>query len=90
MECNSVRSMFESMLKQLKSCINKMHEQNFGGDATDDGSLFVNSASPYMEDLQKYTLHFRREFLSKLLPASSASRSETICTRYDNDNSLLA
>ncbi|KAF3336814.1 conserved oligomeric Golgi complex subunit 5-like isoform X1 [Carex littledalei] len=80
-ECNSVSLLFKSMLEQLKSCINKMHQQNFGGDATDDGSLFGNSASPYMEELQKCTLDFRREFLSKLLPASSASRSEAICTR---------
>ncbi|KAJ4772572.1 Conserved oligomeric Golgi complex subunit 5 [Rhynchospora pubera] len=78
--CNSVRRLFESMLERLKSCIIKMHDQDFGGQTTDDGALFGNSASPYMEELQKCTLHFRSEFLSKLLPASSASRTETICT----------
>ncbi|GJN14373.1 hypothetical protein PR202_gb01194 [Eleusine coracana subsp. coracana] len=38
-----------------------------------------NNASAYMEELQKCAIHFRTEFLSKLLPSSS-SRSETICT----------
>lgn len=33
-----------------------------------------------MEEFQKCTVHFRNEFLSKLLPFSP-SRSETICTR---------
>jgi hypothetical protein len=65
-----------------------MHKQDFEGQTTDDGAFFGNSASPYMEKLQKCTLHFRSEFLSELLPASSASSSETICTRYDNVNSL--
>lgn len=37
-----------------------------------------SSASTYMDELQSCTVHFRTEFLSKLLP--SASRSETICT----------
>jgi conserved oligomeric Golgi complex subunit 5 len=86
--CNPVRRLFESMLEKLKSCIIQMHEQDFGGQTTDDGELFGNSASPYMEELQKCTLHFRSEFLSKLLPASSVSRSETICTRYYNVSSL--
>ncbi|XP_073039218.1 LOW QUALITY PROTEIN: conserved oligomeric Golgi complex subunit 5-like [Primulina eburnea] len=78
---DSVASLFQAMLERLESCILQIHEQNFatlGIDAAID-----NNASPYMEELQKSIVHFRTEFLSRLLPSSGAiSRgTETICTR---------
>ncbi|KAK9153286.1 hypothetical protein Sjap_000766 [Stephania japonica] len=82
--CDSVTSLFQAMLDRLESCILQMHEQNFGLPGM-DASMDNNSASPYMEELQKCILHFRKEFLSKLLPSSSTNTTrggtETICTR---------
>ncbi|KAK3135599.1 hypothetical protein QOZ80_5BG0420860 [Eleusine coracana subsp. coracana] len=75
--CDSVTSLFQAMLDRLESCILKMHEQDFAGHGMD--AAMDNNASAYMEELQKCAIHFRTEFLSKLLPSSS-SRSETICT----------
>ncbi|CAN6342224.1 unnamed protein product [Urochloa humidicola] len=75
--CDSVTSLFQAMLDRLESCILKMHEQDFAGHGMD--AAMDNNASAYMEELQKSAIHFRSEFLSKLLPSSS-SRSETICT----------
>ncbi|KAK8941897.1 hypothetical protein KSP40_PGU012215 [Platanthera guangdongensis] len=75
--CGSVTSLFQSMLDRLESCILQIHDQDFGADGSD--STMHSSASSYMDDLQKSTVHFRNEFLSKLIPASSP-RSETICT----------
>ncbi|KAM0060507.1 putative oligomeric Golgi complex subunit 5 protein [Helianthus debilis subsp. tardiflorus] len=74
--CDSVTSLFQSMLDHLESCILEIHNQDFG--ATD------NNLSSYMEELQKHISHFRTEFLSKLLPSSAKVISigtETICTR---------
>ncbi|KAJ0814116.1 putative oligomeric Golgi complex subunit 5 protein [Helianthus annuus] len=74
--CDSVTSLFQSMLDRLESCILEIHNQNFS--ATD------NNSSSYMEELQKHISHFRTEFLSKLLPSSAKVISigtETICTR---------
>ncbi|KAJ0755566.1 putative oligomeric Golgi complex subunit 5 protein [Helianthus annuus] len=74
--CDSVTSLFQSMLDHLESCILEVHNQNFG--ATD------NNSSSYMEELQKHISHFRTQFLSKLLPSSAKVISigtETICTR---------
>ncbi|KAF5189726.1 Conserved oligomeric golgi complex subunit [Thalictrum thalictroides] len=80
--CDSVTSLFQAMLDRLEACILQIHEQNFdvlGMDAAMD-----NNASPYMEELQKCVLHFRSEFLSRLLASfSTHARSmgaETICT----------
>ncbi|KAJ6820005.1 conserved oligomeric Golgi complex subunit 5 [Iris pallida] len=75
--CDSVTSLFQSMLDRLESCILQIHEQDFGGNGMD--MTMDNSASSYMDELQKATVLFRNEFLSKLLPSSS--RSETICTQ---------
>ncbi|KAG0451252.1 hypothetical protein HPP92_026327 [Vanilla planifolia] len=75
--CDSVTSLFQSMLDRLESCVLLMHDQNLGPDGMDSST--DGDASPYMEELQKCTVHFRNEFLSKLLPSSS-SRSETIST----------
>lgn len=79
--CDSVTSLFQAMLDRLESCILQVHEQNFGVLGVD--AAMDNNASPYMEELQKCILHFRSEFLSKLLPStkSSTSGAETICTR---------
>lgn len=79
--CDSVTSLFQAMRERLESCILQIHEQNFatlGMDAAMD-----NNASPYMEELQKSILHFRAEFLSRLLPRSASAASvgtEFICT----------
>lgn len=79
--CDSVTSLFQAMLDRLESCILQIHEQNFGVLGVD--AAMDNNASPYMEELQKCVLHFRSEFLSKLLPStkSTTSGAETICTR---------
>ncbi|KAL8229611.1 hypothetical protein R6Q57_014511 [Mikania cordata] len=74
--CDSVTSLFQSMLDRLESCILEIHNQSFG--ATD------NNSSSYMEELQNHISHFRNEFLSKLLPSSAkviTIGTETICTR---------
>ncbi|KAH0452107.1 hypothetical protein IEQ34_019406 [Dendrobium chrysotoxum] len=75
--CDSVTSLFQSMLDRLESCILQIHDQDFGSHGMD--ASMDNNASSYMDELQKCTVHFRNEFLSKLLPAST-SRLETICT----------
>uniref|UniRef100_A0A0D9WFX8 Conserved oligomeric Golgi complex subunit 5 helical domain-containing protein n=1 Tax=Leersia perrieri TaxID=77586 RepID=A0A0D9WFX8_9ORYZ len=74
---DSVKPLFTEMFDKLGSCILKMHNQDFGTHGMD--ADMDNNASAYMEELQKFAVHFRSEFLSKLLPSSS-SRSETICT----------
>nr|XP_009783936.1 PREDICTED: conserved oligomeric Golgi complex subunit 5 isoform X2 [Nicotiana sylvestris] len=79
---DSVTSLFQAMLDRLESCILQIHGQNFGSLGMD--AAMDNNASPYMEELQQSILHFRSEFLSRLLPSSSSSittGSETICTR---------
>ncbi|GKV35165.1 hypothetical protein SLEP1_g43469 [Rubroshorea leprosula] len=79
--CDSVTALFQAMIDRLESCILQIHDQNFavlGMDAAVD-----NNASPYMEELQKSILHFRSEFLSRLLPSranSATGGTETICT----------
>ncbi|XP_004248215.2 conserved oligomeric Golgi complex subunit 5 [Solanum lycopersicum] len=78
---DSVTPLFQSMLDRLESCILQIHDQNFGSLGMD--AAMENNASPYMEELQKSILHFRSEFLSRLLPSSANSLttgSETICT----------
>ncbi|KAJ6391933.1 hypothetical protein OIU77_025818 [Salix suchowensis] len=54
---------------------------NFGAYGID--AAMDNNASPYMEDLQRCILHFRTEFLSRLLPSERATiaGTETICTQ---------
>ncbi|CAM8882681.1 unnamed protein product [Rhodiola kirilowii] len=78
---DSVTPLFKAMVDRLESCILQMHDQDFGGRGMDSG--MDNNASPYMEELQKCILHFRSEFLSRLLPSSAntaSTRVETICT----------
>ncbi|XP_057461673.1 LOW QUALITY PROTEIN: conserved oligomeric Golgi complex subunit 5-like [Actinidia eriantha] len=80
--CDSVTSLFQAMQDRLESCILQIHEQNFGMLGMD--AAMDNAASPYMEELQKCILHFRSEFLSRLLPSSASVTSmgtENICTR---------
>ncbi|KAG9439155.1 hypothetical protein H6P81_019320 [Aristolochia fimbriata] len=81
--CDSVTSLFQAMLDLLENCILQIHDQNFSVQGLD--AAVDNSASPYMEELQKAVLHFRTEFLSRLLPSSLTNRtststsSDTIC-----------
>lgn len=80
--CDSVTSLFQSMVDRLESTILQIHNQNFSPLGTD--AAMDNNSSPYMEELQKHISHFRTEFLSKLLPSSAKVISigtETICTR---------
>ncbi|XP_071685819.1 conserved oligomeric Golgi complex subunit 5-like [Rutidosis leptorrhynchoides] len=80
--CDSVTSLFQSMLERLESCILQIHNQNFAPVRAD--AAMDNNSSSYMEELQKHISHFRTEFLSKLLPSSAKVISigtETICTR---------
>ncbi|KAK6142250.1 hypothetical protein DH2020_022598 [Rehmannia glutinosa] len=78
---DSVTSLFQAMLDRLESCILQIHDQNFGTLSVD--AAMDNNTSSYMEELQKNIIHFRAEFLSRLLPSSGASSTgiETICTR---------
>uniref|UniRef100_A0A5B7BKL1 Conserved oligomeric Golgi complex subunit 5 n=1 Tax=Davidia involucrata TaxID=16924 RepID=A0A5B7BKL1_DAVIN len=82
--CDSVTSLFQAMLDRLESCILQIHEQKKFGVLGMDAAM-DNNASPYMEELQKCILHFRSEFLSRLLPSSAniaiTTGTETICTR---------
>ncbi|KAL9229884.1 hypothetical protein vseg_005301 [Gypsophila vaccaria] len=80
--CDSVELLFQSMLDRLQACILQIHDQNFGVVGMD--SAMDNNASPYMEELQQCILHFRSEFLSRLLPSSknaAATGSESIATK---------
>ncbi|CAH8386520.1 unnamed protein product [Eruca vesicaria subsp. sativa] len=78
--CEPVTPLFKAMRDQLESCILQIHDQNFG---VDDAALDDNT-SPYMEELQRSILHFRKEFLSRLLPSAATANTagtESICTR---------
>ncbi|GMG98865.1 hypothetical protein Nepgr_000705 [Nepenthes gracilis] len=78
---DSVASLFHTMLDHLQSCILQIHEQNFGVISMD--AAMDNNASPYMEELQKSILHFRTEFLSRLLPSfanAATTGTGAICT----------
>ncbi|KAK8519504.1 hypothetical protein V6N12_025540 [Hibiscus sabdariffa] len=80
--CDSITSLFQAMIDNLESCILQIHDQNFSALGMD--AAMDNNASPYMEELQKSILHFRSEFLSRLLPSSAnatTAGTETICTR---------
>ncbi|CAI0461330.1 unnamed protein product [Linum tenue] len=76
---DAVTPLFKAMIDRLESCILQIHDQNFGVLGMD--AAMDNNASPYMEELQKCVLHFRTEFLSRLLPSSANARIETICTQ---------
>lgn len=80
--CDSVTSLFQAMLDRLEACILQIHEQNFGVLGMD--AAMDNNASPYMEELQKCIVHFRTEFLSRLLPSKTnavSTGTDTICTQ---------
>ncbi|KAF9687007.1 hypothetical protein SADUNF_Sadunf02G0049100 [Salix dunnii] len=78
---DSVTPLFKAMIDRLESCILQIHDQNFGAYGID--AAMDNNASPYMEELQRCILHFRTEFLSRLLPSARATiaGTETICTQ---------
>lgn len=69
------------MRDRLEACILQIHEQNFGVHGMD--AAMDNNASSYMDELQKYLVHFRTEFLSRLLSSSLtqavSTSSDTIC-----------
>jgi hypothetical protein len=78
--CEPVTPLFKAMRDKLESCILQIHDQNFGADDAD----MDNNASSYMEELQRSILHFRKEFLSRLLPSAANANTagtESICTR---------
>ncbi|CAH8257427.1 unnamed protein product [Arabidopsis lyrata] len=78
--CEPVTPLFKAMRDKLESCILQIHDQNFG---VDDAAM-DNNASSYMEELQRSILHFRSEFLSRLLPSAATANTagtESICTR---------
>ncbi|KAH9290341.1 hypothetical protein KI387_034458 [Taxus chinensis] len=81
--CDAVTPLFQAMLDRLESCILQIHDQNFGRDDINAG--MDENGSRYMEEIQESIIHFRSEFLSKLLlPAASHSTSvvgESICAR---------
>lgn len=80
---DSVTPLFQAMLDRLESCILQIHDQNFGGEDMNAG--MDEHGSRYMEEVQKSIIHFRSEFLSKLLPPSSSHfvsvSGESICAR---------
>lgn len=79
--CDAVTSLFQAMLDRLESCILQIHDQNIGVLGMD--AAMDNNVSPYMEELQKCILHFRTEFLVRMLPPANttAGGTEMICTR---------
>lgn len=64
-----ITALFNAMLERLENCILQIHEQSFAADYMDAG--MGNGCSKYMEDVQRSIMHFRSEFLSKLLAGSS-------------------
>ncbi|KAJ8626872.1 hypothetical protein MRB53_020179 [Persea americana] len=78
---DTLTSLFHAMRDRLEACILQIHEQNFGVHGMD--AAMDNNASSYMDELQKYLVHFRTEFLSRLLSSSLtqavSTSSDTIC-----------
>ncbi|KAJ0113684.1 hypothetical protein Patl1_01435 [Pistacia atlantica] len=70
--CDSVTSLFQAMVDRLESCILQIHDQNFGVLGMD--AAMDNNASPYMEELQKCILHFRKEHASLVRPLSESGK----------------
>lgn len=66
-----ITALFKAMQERLESCILQIHEQNFATDDMDAG--MGNGCSKYMKDVQKSIMHFRSEFLSKLLAGSTSA-----------------
>uniref|UniRef100_A0A7I4ARB6 Conserved oligomeric Golgi complex subunit 5 helical domain-containing protein n=1 Tax=Physcomitrium patens TaxID=3218 RepID=A0A7I4ARB6_PHYPA len=60
-----ITTLFKAMMERLENCILQIHEQSFASEDMDAG--MGNGCSKYMEDVQKSIMHFRSEFLSKLL-----------------------
>uniref|UniRef100_A0A0D6QR93 Conserved oligomeric Golgi complex subunit 5 n=1 Tax=Araucaria cunninghamii TaxID=56994 RepID=A0A0D6QR93_ARACU len=81
--CDAVTPLFQAMLDRLENCILQIHDQSFGGDDINAG--MDENGSRYMEEIQKSIIHFRREFLSKLLPSATSHFNsvvgESICAR---------
>ncbi|KAI6680421.1 hypothetical protein NL676_034302 [Syzygium grande] len=79
---DAVTPLFQAMLDRLESCILLIHDQNFGVLAM-DAAMDNYASSPYMEELQKCILHFRTEFLVRMMPPANTTTggTEMICTR---------
>eukprot|EP00249_Psilotum_nudum_P013949 c24591_g1_i1 orf=511-3060(+) len=80
---DSISPLFQAIIEQLENIIMQIHDQNFGSDEIDVNE--VDYSSRYMEELQKTVIHFRKEFLSRLLPSTSFPAAlvagESICSR---------
>lgn len=64
-----ITALFKAMLERLENCLLQIHEQSL---ATEDmDARMGNGCSKYMEDVQRSIMHFRSEFLSKLLAGST-------------------
>lgn len=64
-----ITPLFKAITERLENCILQIHEQSFAEMDMDGG--MGNGCSKYMEDVQKSIMHFRTEFLSKLLTGST-------------------
>lgn len=72
-----ITALFKAMEERLESCILQIHEQSFATEDMDAG--MGNGCSKYMVDVQRSIMHFRSEFLSKLLtPAVTPVTGESI------------
>ncbi|KAG0626188.1 hypothetical protein M758_2G109200 [Ceratodon purpureus] len=66
-----ITALFKAMLERLENCILQIHEQSFATEDMDAG--MGNGCSRYMEEVQRSIMHFRSEFLSKLLAGSTTA-----------------
>lgn len=66
-----ITALFKAMEERLESSILQIHEQSFAMDDMDAG--MGNGCSKYMVDVQRSIMHFRSEFLSKLLAGTTAA-----------------
>lgn len=66
-----ITPLFKAMVERLENCILQIHDQSFS--LEDMEANMGNGCSKYMEDVQKSIMHFRSEFLSKLLAGTTSS-----------------
>eukprot|EP00898_Chlorokybus_atmophyticus_P001187 jgi/Chlat1/2069/Chrsp17S02540 len=68
---DAVTPLFRAMIERLENCLLQLHEERFSGSQQQYADVdYATSVSPYMEELQRAVLHFRKEFLSHLSSAS--------------------
>ncbi|KAJ7543428.1 hypothetical protein O6H91_09G038000 [Diphasiastrum complanatum] len=80
---DTVTPIFKAMIEKLESSTLQLHDQDFG---SDEMAYDIESkSSKYLEEVQRAIMHFRSEFLSKLLPTSQSAYAsgagESICAR---------